>query len=124
MILSNNMLRLWSKYPQPILFQEMAREFAKAFYNSKEWKDVREYCILRDHHACVHCGKPVEEVHHKITLTPYNINDPNVSLNPDMLISLCHDCHMKEHSKEIDYDYEFDSSGQLVKKSASPRLKK
>lgn len=96
----------------------MAQEFAKAFYNSKEWKAVREYCIIRDHHACVHCGKPVEEVHHKVTLTPKNINDWNISLNPDKLISLCHDCHMKEHAGTIDYEYEFDSNGMLIQKKS------
>ena len=95
----------------------MAREFAKSFYNSKEWKAVREYCIIRDHHACVYCGRPVEEVHHKIWLTPNNIDDINISLNPDNLISLCHDCHMREHSQNANYEYFFDGFGQLKKKS-------
>ena len=95
----------------------MARDFSKAFYNSRAWKDTREYCLLRDHYACVLCGRAAEEVHHKIRLTQTNIIDPNITLNPDNLISLCHDCHMKQHSLDlIDYPYEFDASGQLVEK--------
>lgn len=102
----------------------MAREFSKSFYNSKEWRVVRDYCILRDHHSCVKCGKPVEEVHHKIWLTPKNINDWNISLNPDNLICLCHDCHMAEHAKYEESPYEFDKNGMLIKKSEGPRSKK
>ena len=98
----------------------MAQRFSKSFYNSKEWKAVREYCIMRDHHACVYCGKPVEEVHHKTWLTPDNIHDANITLNPDNLICLCHDCHMKEHAGFIDSPYFFDEFGQLVEKPKPP----
>ena len=41
---------------------------------------------------------PGEIVHHKIALTPDNINDPSVSLSWDNLELLCRDCHGKEHS--------------------------
>jgi len=103
----------------------MARAFAKAFYNSKEWKAVREYCILRDHHSCVKCGCPAEEVHHKIHLNQQNINDITITLNPDNLICLCKECHFKEHkqdkadgiakSKGIPINpYEFDENGFLI----------
>lgn len=77
----------------------MSRAFAKAFYNSKEWKRARDYCMIRDHHACIHCGKPAEEVHHVEPLTPGNIYDVTISLNPDNLISLCRDCHFDVHKK-------------------------
>lgn len=95
----------------------MARSFSKSFYNSKQWKEVREYCIMRDHHACVYCGKPVDEVHHKIVLTPSNINDINITLNPDNLVCLCHDCHMKEHASEVENPYIFDENGMLIQKN-------
>lgn len=36
---------------------------------------------------------PAEEVHLKKELTPDNINDISVTVNPDNLISLCGDCH-------------------------------
>lgn len=94
----------------------MARAFAKTFYDSKAWKDTRDYCLLRDHYSCVKCGNAAEEVHHKIWLTPENINDINITLNPDNLICLCHVCHTKEHSNKVDYPYEFDSNGMLIEK--------
>ena len=106
----------------------MAREFSKAFYHSKEWQQVREYVLMRDSYLCRICGQPAEEVHHKIHLTPGNLYDPRVSLNPDNLISLCKDCHFKEHVADkingknqkvrnfTDY-YEFDETGQLVRKT-------
>ena len=40
-----------------------------------------------------------DEVHHKIRLTPENINDPNISLNWENLEMLCKDCHEKEHDR-------------------------
>ena len=75
----------------------MAREFSKAFYHSKQWQQVREYVLMRDSYLCRICGQPAEEVHHKIHLTPENLYDPRVNLNPDNLISLCRECHFKEH---------------------------
>lgn len=106
----------------------MARDFSKSFYRSKEWKTVREFCILRDHHACVKCGKPAEEVHHIIHLTPDNINNIQITLNPDNLICLCKECHFAEHRQDRAdgiaeanglpvYQYEFDDNGQLIKKN-------
>ena len=63
----------------------MAREFSKAFYHSKQWQQVREYVLMRDSYLCRICGRPAEEVHHKIHLTPGNLYDPRVNLNPDNL---------------------------------------
>lgn len=79
----------------------MAKDFAKAFYKSKEWQKAREAALMRDHYMCQIChAAPAEEVHHTIELTPRNINDPDIALNPDRLVSLCRDCHFKEHRKK------------------------
>jgi len=43
--------------------------------------------------------KPAEVVHHKTPLTPENVDDPAVSLNPDNLVALCHDCHTEAHRR-------------------------
>ena len=43
---------------------------------------------------------PADEVHHKIKLTPENINRPEIAMNWANLIALCKDCHMKEHRKK------------------------
>lgn len=78
----------------------MAREFSKAFYNSKVWKVTREYILKRDKYLCTECGKPAEEVHHIIHLTPRNIGDVSITLNPDNLKCLCRDCHFNEHAED------------------------
>ena len=103
----------------------MARDFAKAFYNSKEWQMVRASVLKRDNYLCVNCGKPAEEVHHKKHITPANIYDVSVTLNMDNLASLCKECHFEEHRGEHGSgrkkqeelpQYEFDENGMLVQK--------
>lgn len=110
----------------------MAREFAKQFYRSKEWENVRDGILMRDKYMCVKCGAPAEEVHHKTHLSPENINDPNITLNPDNLASLCKSCHFKEHYKdkaeghrknklevpERMKHYEFDENGYFIMSQA------
>lgn len=104
----------------------MAREFAKSFYNSKEWELTRDYILKRDKYLCVNCGQPAEEVHHKVHLSPSNINNPEVTMNPSNLISLCRECHFKEHKGEHgkgrevkeSNPYTFDENGMLIPKAA------
>lgn len=100
----------------------MARDFAKSFYRSKEWQQTREYILKRDYYLCVRCGKPAEEVHHKQHLSPENIGDIKITLNPDNLESLCRDCHFEEHrgehangrkNLEKTTEYYFDENGIL-----------
>lgn len=56
---------------------------------------------MRDHYMCQICKvNPAEEVHHTIELTPRNITDPDIALNPDRLVSVCRDCHFREHRKK------------------------
>lgn len=97
----------------------MAKEFAKDFYQSKAWKEVRSYvfnCI--DFGICRRCGNPGEIVHHKTYLTPKNINNPAISLNPDNLETLCRVCHALEHEGEpaTDKALMFDENGNLVER--------
>ena len=78
----------------------MAQEWAKAFYKSQIWKDARAHALKRDHYRCRDCGALAEEVHHEIWLTKENINDPNVSVNVDNLVSLCYKCHKNRHERK------------------------
>lgn len=96
------------------------REFAKSFYLSKAWRNTRQYIFNRDMGLCVRCGKPGEIVHHKIPLTPENINNPDISLSADNLELLCRDCHTVEHMGELPTAAElmFDDSGNLVEREA------
>lgn len=101
----------------------MARQFARTFYKSAEWEQVRAYVLMRDNYLCVRCGAPAEEVHHIIHLAPSNIDDPNITLNSDNLQSLCRACHFNEHRGEHGkgreaseaYQYTFDGEGMLIK---------
>lgn len=94
------------------------REFAKDFYNSKPWRELRAYVYKRDCGLCVRCGAPGEIVHHKIHLTPKNINNPSIALNEDNLELLCRNCHAIEHEGALAVDRElmFDVNGNLVKR--------
>lgn len=102
----------------------MARAFSVAFYKSPEWQMVRQAALMRDRYLCAKCGRPAEEVHHKIHLTPNNIGDPKITMNLENLESLCKTCHFAEHRGECgkqrileeQYPYEFDENGQLVQK--------
>lgn len=66
--------------------------------------------------------KPGYIVHHKITLTPDNINNPDIALNHDLLSYECKDCHDKHEGHGIrnmgtDLLVDFDENGQPVPKS-------
>ena len=96
----------------------MARDFSKKFYNSKEWAKCREAFKQSKHGICERCGMPGEEVHHKIYLTPDNINNPYITLNWDNLELLCSSCHSKEHMSKYDVvrdDVMFDKNGNLIR---------
>ena len=94
------------------------QEWAKKFYLSPEWRRVRDAVIKRDFGLCVRCGAPGAIVHHKTHLTPRNINDPFVSLNPKNLETLCRDCHALEHegTPATDKGLTFDANGDLIKR--------
>ena len=76
--------------------------FARDFYRSWAWiKCQRAYKQSRGR-MCERCLKkgllvPGEEVHHKVRLTPDNLNDPEIALNFANLELLCKECHLQEH---------------------------
>lgn len=95
----------------------MAKEWARQFYNSKAWKDMRRYILKRDHYTCAHCQCRAAEIHHIKELTPDNIDDINISLNPDNLISLCRDCHAKitkGYTGDVRDGFIFDERGNVI----------
>lgn len=76
----------------------MAKEWAKAFYKSRKWIKCRDsyiqYRLSIDGGLCEEChDRPGYIVHHKVTLTADNINDPEVSLNHRRLEYVCKQCH-------------------------------
>ena len=94
------------------------REFAREFYQSAAWRKTREYIYKRDMGLCVRCGRPGEIVHHKIYLTPQNINNPNISLSEDNLELVCRECHAIEHEGQMATAAElvFDEDGNLIER--------
>ena len=102
--------RLWG--------EDVAQPWAKSFYNSMAWQIVRGQVLRRDLFTCAYCYGRANEVHHKNSLTSENINDPLIALNPDNLISLCHDCHTKITAGitgDIDEGFIFNENGMVVK---------
>lgn len=101
---------------------ETMKPYAKQFYKSKQWRQCREAYIQYRGGLCETCqlkGKitPGKIVHHKIYLTPNNINDPNISLNWENLRLDCQDCHNKEHHEKYSVtrdDVMFNDYGELV----------
>ena len=64
---------------------------------------------------CEMCGGIGTEVHHKIHLTPENVNDPEISINQDSLMLLCNECHNKVHVRfEGSGKYGFDKDRNLI----------
>ena len=104
----------------------MAKEWAKAFYNSMAWQQVRREVLRRDRYTCCRCASRAEEVHHIQELTPENIIDINISLNINNLESLCHDCHTKE-TRGFDGDvaagYCFDENGNVIQSPPGGKAK-
>lgn len=100
----------------------MAKAWAKWFYKSDPWRALRDQALRRDGFTCEFCGARAEEVHHEIELTPENIHDPAISLNLELLHSLCHDCHTRitnaqKHGDALaacDAGYYFDDNGVLT----------
>jgi 5-methylcytosine-specific restriction endonuclease McrA len=97
----------------------MAKEFSKSFYNSKEWQGCREGYIKSVFGLCEKCKKPGDILHHKIILTPDNIDNPDITLNWNNLEYLCIECHNKAHGRDYSItreDLMFDSNGMLIKR--------
>lgn len=80
------------------------------FYKSKEWQKFRNVFIndmmdtITGNVYCSHCHKAILNkndiiVHHKIELTEENVNDFNISLNPDNVEIVCFNCHNMEHRR-------------------------
>ena len=85
----------------------MAREFAKSFYKTPQWKKTRDLYAKSVGNICEICWangqiKAGEIVHHKIHLDETNINNPGVTLAWSNLQLVCRDCHAMLHKKEED----------------------
>lgn len=94
------------------------QDFAKRFYKSRPWQDTSRAYAKSVGGLCESCMrqgvyKAGELVHHKIHITPENINDPNITLNWNNLELLCRECHAAQHDKRK-RRYRIDELGRVI----------
>lgn len=79
------------------------------FYRGKEWRDLLQQLKQERVNAdgqiiCEYCGKPIIKAydmigHHKIELDEENVNNYDISLNPNNISLVHHRCHNYIHNK-------------------------
>ncbi len=94
------------------------KEFAKAFYSSDAWQKARDAYKRSKGGLCEICWSkgivnPAEIVHHKIHLSPNNINDPNITLSFDNLQCVCRECHAHIHDRR-ERRFKLDELGRVI----------
>lgn len=94
------------------------KDFAKGFYNSQAWKNTSKAYAKSKGNLCELCMaqglvSPAEIVHHKIFLTPDNINDTSITLDWNNLQCVCRECHSKIHDRRR-RRYRFDELGRVI----------
>lgn len=81
----------------------MAIDPIHAFYCRKDYLTLALQCKIKSGGKCAECGEifDIDELrpHHIIELTLDNIDDVNITLNPDNIEVLCHNCHNKRHAR-------------------------
>ena len=81
------------------------KAWQKKFYNSEEWKEVRNAVRNREQMRCQMCGRFIHGksiVDHIIEIEPNNRNRKSITLNPDNCQLLCIECHNRKTFGDID----------------------
>lgn len=86
----------------------------QSFYASEKWQRFRAIIINKRGMVCEHCGQLITNVgdltiHHINELTPENVDDVTISLNPENVVIVHHDCHNKIHKR-----FGYNSRGKQV----------
>jgi 5-methylcytosine-specific restriction enzyme A len=94
------------------------RQHKRKFYDSKDWKLIREEVKKRDNYECQECkrqGRLTIDTNDysesakrkKIQLVVHHIkeleNHPHLALEEDNLETICVDCHNMEHGRSFKY---------------------
>ena len=79
----------------------------------RQGQGLCEPCLRRGEYT------PAVIVHHKVHLTPDNINDPSITLDFSNLERVCRDCHAGEHPEiygrpERRLRVAFDEEGNVI----------
>lgn len=78
------------------------KDYSEQFYKSRAWQHTRAAYLSSVGGLCERCLRrglyvPAQIVHHRVYITPENIDDPRVTLAPKNLEALCRECHADEH---------------------------
>ncbi len=99
----------------------MAKDFARAFYDSPAWKRTRRAYASSVGGLCERClrsGRYVAGVivHHIVHLDDSNYGNPDISLNWNNLELLCRECHNEVHKRGrvLPRRYRVDSAGHVI----------
>lgn len=69
----------------------------KTFYNSIEWKLLKDKKMMDEQYRCERCKKLATEVHH---MKPIQTDKGwELRLDYNNLLAVCVDCHNKEHNR-------------------------
>lgn len=90
----------------------MARAFSMHIYKSKKWVRVSRAFMQSKNYMCEICGAPGKICHHKIWITPQNVDDPEIVWNPKNFMCVCQECHNKIHGGQR--KTRFDEDGHVV----------
>lgn len=87
-----------------------------SFYTSDAWVNFRLVLISERGPTCRYCGKRIAKAkeiiaHHKTELTPENVHDHNISLNPANVELVCFKCHNAIHQR---FGYQVGSKGVYI----------
>lgn len=93
------------------------KEYAEKFYKSKAWQACRIAYAKSVGGLCEQCLKngrynPGVIVHHKIHITPENIECPEITMDFRNLELLCREHHAMIHSKNVKR-YIVDETGRV-----------
>ncbi len=88
----------------------------QTFYASEKWQIFRMLIINQRGLRCEYCEQLVTKsseltLHHIKELTPENVHDVTISLNPDNIMVVHHECHNKIHNR---FGYKPDSGVYIV----------
>ncbi len=73
--------------------EDQMNQKMEAYQQPLDWHERRSYVLERDHHQCTKCGSTDSlHVHHVI---PRKVRRDHSAGN---LVTLCHECHGKEHN--------------------------
>lgn len=94
------------------------KKYAEKFYSSKEWQDLREAYAKSKAYLCEDCLEhgiiePGIICHHVIHITPHNITNREITLNPKNLRLLCRSCHERVHKTRPPRRYVVDEQGRV-----------